>query len=443
MIILKKVLFLLRNNYLLFSLILIHLIFLSVQVVNKNIYLSDSHEYLMEAENISNNGTFYCGNLDEPINNDLYTKRPPVYPLFIASVKRMAQSNIFIITIQSIISILSIFIIRRGFLKIGYNKRYDPLFLAFIILSPAQMVYANLIMAETLFQFTLALGFYTLVQYFIKNSIRYLLYFNLILAISALVKPVMYLFVYPSFIVMLYIAFKDKSIKPLLLGIIPIIIIQAYSFWNYKRTDYWHFSSIQTINLVHYNSYYFNAQIVGFDKAEQFLDNQISQANTIGSYTAKQKYLISTSRQVISENLFEYTVFHLKGMFRALFDPGRFDLSNFFGLEEKGNVGFLNQLNSNGVRGAISYLMQQNTLLIIALLLIGLANIIKVIGLSLFAFTRTIDIRFRLGVLALVGYIAFTAGPLGASRYMMPLIPFVILAMLTGLIFYSQRFAYL
>lgn len=426
----SKFLFLIRNNYFLLLLFLIHFLFLSIQIINKNLYLVDSFEYLNEAKNISNSSVFYCGNLDQPINNDLYTKRPPIYPLFIAFFKLFVQSDVLIIIVQSIISIFSILLIRKAFLQFGYRKNYDPLFLLMFIFSPAQMIYANLIMSEIIFQFILALGFYLLVKYFQKDSIKYLLYFNICIAFSAFIKPVMHLFVYPSFILMLFLSYRNNSIKPMLIGIIPIIMIQAYSFWNYKRTDYWQFSSIQTTNLFQYNAYYFNVQRIGLEKANIYFDDQVQKADSIKSYPEKQRYLEETSKQVIKENLIGYGWFHFKGMLRFFIDPGRFDISNFFGLEGNSSSGFFERLNTEGLKGVINYLFQQNLFLIVALFLIALVNLIKVAGLILFLTSKQIDLKFRLAIFFIVGYIAFATGPLGASRFMMPLIPLVIFASL-------------
>lgn len=434
-----KFLFLLRSNYFLLSLILIHFVFFSIQIINKNLYLVDSYEYLNEAKNISSSGVFYCGNLDQPINNDLYTKRPPVYPLFIATLKLVSNSDILIIFVQSIISILSILLIRRSFLLIGYNKKYDPLFLLLLIFSLAQMIYANMLMSETIFQYTLVLGFYFLVKYFKKDSIKYLLYFNICIAFSAFIKPVMHLFVYPNLILMLFLSSRNKSVKPILIGIIPILLVQSYSFWNYKRTDYFQFSSIQTTNLFQYNAYYFNMQRIGLVKTNIYFDDQVRKMDSIKNYPEKQRFLEKSSKQVIKENLIGYGWFHLKGMLRFFIDPGRFDIYNFFGLEENRSSGFFERLNTDGLKGIINYLFQQNLFLIVVLFLIALVNLIKVAGLILFLTSKQIDIKFRLAIFFIVGYISFATGPLGASRFMMPLIPLFIITTAMSLIGFKSK----
>ncbi|BDX37318.1 hypothetical protein CYCD_06730 [Tenuifilaceae bacterium CYCD] len=393
----------------------------------------DSPEYLSEAKNILNNGKLYCGELENTINPDFYTKRPPVYPLFIVFFKLISQSDLLIIFIQSIVSIFSILIIRNAFIRIGYNTNNDRLFLLFLIFSPVQMVYANLIMSEIIFQFMLALAFYYIVRYSVEGRLKYLGFFSLLIVLSALTKPVMYLFVYPLFLATIYFSFKNKSFRPLLIGVIPILIIQSYSYWNYKRTEYWNFSSIQSINMVQYNTYYFNVKRFGFEKADAFLDNQINQSNTIDSYPEKKNFLINSSNQVIKDDILGYMWFHTKGMFRFFIDPGRFDLSNFFGLENKGNVGFLNYLNNGGIRGAISYLLEQNIWLIIGLIVIGIFNVFKLLGLSFFLIKKSIDIKFRLIVLFIIGYVAFATGPLGASRFAMPFIPIIIFSTLIAI----------
>ncbi|MGE0077620.1 MAG: glycosyltransferase family 39 protein [Bacteroidales bacterium] len=393
----------------------------------------DSPEYLNEAKNIHNYGKFYCGELEKTINPDYYTKRPPIYPLFIASLKLISQSDLLIILVQSIISILSILIIRKTFIRIGYDTNYDRLFILLLILSPAQLIYANLIMSEIIFQFILALAFYYIVRYLFEINLKYLLFFSLLIILSALTKPVMYLFVYPLFIVTIYLSFKNKSFRPFLIGIIPIVIIQFYSYWNYKRTEYWTFSSIQSINLVQYNTYYFNVQRFGSEKANMFLDNQINQSNTIEGYPQKKRFLVNSSKQTIKGDIIGYMWFHTKGMLRFFIDPGRFDLSNFFGLESKGNVGFLNYLNNSGIRGTINYLLEQNIWLIISLIAVGIFNIIKLLGLFLFLIHKSIDVKIRLIVFVIIGYVTFATGPLGASRFAMPFIPIIIFSTLIAM----------
>jgi hypothetical protein len=120
-------------------------------------------------------------------------------------------------------------------------------------------------------------------------------------------------------------------------------------------------------------------------------------------------------------------------MIRFFIDPGRFDLSNFFGLENDGNVGFLNYLNRGGIRDALNYILEQNIWLIIGLIIIGFVNTIKVIGLFLFLICRSIDIKYRLLIFSLIGYIAFATGPLGASRFSMPFIPIIIFTTLMAI----------
>lgn len=420
-----------RSNYFLLLLILIHLAFLSVQIANKNLYLVDSQEYLTEADNILNTGNFYCGDTGKSTDYSLYTKRPPVYPLFIAFFKAFTSSDILIIITQSIISILSIVIIRHSFIQLGYNTNYDLLSLTLLILSPAQMIYANFIMAETIFQFIFALTFYSAIQFLLKKSVRYLLYFNILIGLLALTKPVMYLFIYPNLVFMGYFTFREKSAKPLLLGIIPVIIIQAYSFWNYKRTDCRQFSSIQTINLVQYNTYYFNAQRYGFEMADSVLDAKLLKTTEMGSYPERISYLNKSSKEIIKKDFWGYSWFHLKGVARFFIDPGRFDLSNFWGLKNKGEVGFLNYLNSGGLAGVRRYLLRQNIFLVVTILIITFVNLVKTAGLILFTLQSSIDIRVRLAIIVLVGYIALATGPLGASRFSMPFIPILIFSATT------------
>lgn len=94
-------------------------------------------------------------------------------------------------------------------------------------------------------------------------------------------------------------------------------------------------------------------------------------------------------------------------------------------------MGFLNYLNSGGLAGVRRYLLRQNIFLVVTILIITFVNLVKTAGLILFTLQSSIDIRVRLAIIVLVGYIALATGPLGASRFSMPFIPILIFSATT------------
>lgn len=71
----------------------LQLAFLGHQLVQRRFHIGDaktktgdSYEYLWQAQNIRHAGSFYSGDPGAPIVPELYTRRPPLYPLLIAAI---------------------------------------------------------------------------------------------------------------------------------------------------------------------------------------------------------------------------------------------------------------------------------------------------------------------------------------------------------------------
>ena len=416
---------------------LVHLLFFIFAVYNNNYYpfsgfnfkLTDPYQYLTEAKNIIENGVFYCGDLSQPINFDFYTLRPPGYPLFLALFYLLKAPLYVIIFFQNIISIASIILVRKTILLFNYKKKYDILLMGFLLLTPSQFIYANTIFSEVVFQFFIV-SMFRYIALFIKfKEKKYLLWYSLVFVLAALTKPVMYLFVVPSMLYMFYVSYKTKKRYPLVLSLVPVLAVLLLMSWNYKRTNTYQYSSIQTINLLNYNTRLFVMSKQGNDFADKFLDSIHNNANKIQDYSKRTAYLNNASQNYLSHNLLGYSFYHLQGSIFAMLDPGRFDISNFFMLNTK-NVnqkGILFHLNNGGIFSVIKFLI--GTYSIPLLLFLGLIlffNVFKLVSLILFVFNKKIDLNFKIFILGLLLYIILLAGPVGASRYMMPLVPIII-----------------
>ena len=416
-----------------FSVIIIQTFFLLVQLKNHNLYLRDSAEYLTEASNITNRGIFYCGSLDENINPSLYTRRPPLYPLFIGFSHLFFASDLFIILLQNILSVLSILLMRKTAMEWGYLRKTDHWVILALIFSPAQFIYAQLIMSEILFQFILVLAIRYFVLFLKKGRLNALIIYNFLIFLSAVTKPVMYLFLLPNLFFFFWITLRKKTVRPFLVSLIPVVLVFAYCFRNLEKTGKFSFSSIQTTNLVSYNVYYFLMNQEGKATADEVINDIYKKSNVIDNYGKQMDFLSGSARKVIMERPFAYGWFHIKGMFRFFIDPGRFDLVNFIHSSETGKNGFLYYLNTGGISGALRFLFSGGMGgLSLLLIFIFLTNLVKLAGLVLFAFNRQVDWRLKVFLYLLLLYLAFATGPLGASRFAMPLIPLLIFMAFTA-----------
>ena len=413
------------------SIVLIHIFFFSLQVKNNNLYMVDSYEYLKMAENIKEDFYFYCGDKEEPFNPDLLTKRPPLYPLFILIAKFINKSDFLLIFFQSILSLLNIFILVKLAEKFKVNNYI--LILVLLIFTPVQFIYTNFVMSEILFQTFLILVFFHIVLFFEERDIKYIIFYNVFLILAMLTKPVLYLFVIPSFLFLIYITYKNKDFKPVLTGLIPIVFILSYCGWNYHRTGYFHYSSIQKTNLINYNAYYFLMNSRGEEYANKTIEEIDKETERLSSYKEKSQYIKKQTLNIlIKENFLKYSVFHLRGGINFLVDPGRFDLQNYFGFKDSKTKGLLYHYSKYGYRGVFSYLKEQSVFFVLALIIILFFNLFKFLGLVLFFANKKVKIERRILIFILVGYIILATGPSGASRFAVPLLPIVIFACLNS-----------
>jgi hypothetical protein len=168
----------------------------------------------------------------------------------------------------------------------------------------------------------------------------------------------------------------------------------------------------------------------GAEKAELKVDAIHDEAKTITDYNAQAKFIKGATKDILVDNFFAYSWYHAKGCLFFFLDPGRFDLSSFFGMEGKTEDGLLHQKNKAGDGGIISKLKQQPILLLLSLGLIFFFNVIKIIGLLGFAFKKSIALDVKIIALGIIAYLAFLTGPLGASRFALPVLMLVLFACL-------------
>ena len=412
-------------------LVLVHILFFLMQVKNNNLYLRDSYEYLEMSENIREDFYFYCGETEDIFEPDLLTKRPPLYPLFITIIKFIHKSDFLIIFFQSILSIFNIFVLIKIAKKFKINDYL--LILILLIFTPSQFIYANLIMCEIVFQTFLILSFLHIVLFSESEKFKYLFFYNILLVFAMLTKPVLYLFSIPNLIFLIYVAFRKKDFKIPLTGLIPIIFILGYCGWNYKRTGYFHYSSIQKLSLLNYTTYYFLMNNKGEEFANKTIEEIDKKAEKISSYKKKNKYINKEiSNILLKENLIPYSIFYLKGICNFFLDPGRFDIQNFSGFTRTKDKGLLYHYSKSGYRGIISYIKKQSVFLLLLLMLILFFNFLKLLGFILLFFNKKANIETRIFIFALVGYIALATGPSGASRFALPLLPLMIFSCLNS-----------
>ncbi len=420
-----------KDRTILYFLIIVHIIFFVISLYYGNYYLDDSYEYFWQAKNILNDFIFYSNDLNESIDNRYYTKRPPLYSLFIIVSSIFLKWKIGVLIFQNIISVITILMTIKIFesLKFQINKK---ILLVFLATSLSQYIYANLLMSEIVFQFLIVSLLYQFTIVLKNKKMKSVLIFQMIIILLFLTKPVFYLFVIPNLVFGLFLV---KRIKYLWLGaLIPIIALIGFSYWNYTRTGSYEISSIQNINLKDYNLKYFHTNVYGAKKALEINEKITSEINEIKEYSNREKTTKKIAINYLKKDFLNYVLFHFKGSVRMLFDPGRFDLYNFFSAEKSNKVGFLKILNDEGYRGIWNYIKMQPLFILISLPIILFFNFIKIAGFIFFGIKNCTKLSYSLWFMViLLGYIIGLTGPLGASRFMVPILPIYLIIAVIGI----------
>ena len=181
-----------KYKFIVAILLVAHGLFFAIKLYLGNIFLVDSYEYYQLAENIKNGFGFYSGTFNSNILFENYTKRPPLYSIFILVFSFLLHSKTTVLIMQSLLSVISICICLSLFEK--YNKHISKkILIIFLLTSLSQFVYSNYLMSEILFQFLIVLLcylFYCIVTF--KNW-YYLLFFQLVIILLFLTKPIFYL----------------------------------------------------------------------------------------------------------------------------------------------------------------------------------------------------------------------------------------------------------
>ena len=107
-----------------------------------NIYfLSDSYDYLEIAKFINSFSSF-----DYSHDAELFTRRPFIYPLFLAPF--VAFKPVIIILIQSVLSLINVYLFFKTLIRFKIKINYK--IVLFLLLTPSIFIYSQLIMSEWL-----------------------------------------------------------------------------------------------------------------------------------------------------------------------------------------------------------------------------------------------------------------------------------------------------
>jgi hypothetical protein len=401
-----------------------YLIFLLARVSSENFYLFDSYEYLDVANNVQQ-----LLFLEQGENFSSFAKRPPVYPIFLSLF--LSFHPVIIMAVQSVIGCFSVLILFR--ILNDFGIKLDNWFLGFLLLTPSVFIYTQLFMSEWLIFFLLSQLFFLLTrkQFSAKNFALV----QLITLALAFTKPVFYPLIYLNFLFFGIYFIKKRRFSLWLF--IPILVLQSYLNLNEKISGYRYFSTIENINLISYNLYYFKSATQSPEVAEVWIDSIYTPQYAALSIKQQNDYLKNIAYAEIKNAPFSYGFYHIATAIRGIFDPGRFDLMTFF-KKEDGKQGFLEIFN--GMKSIDELFKDKLSYVYLLLIPIGVVNCVKLFYATSFVLTQKLDVRLYYLIVTLLAYILLT-GPVNSSRYMMPLQGIIIVFALLGINKKTQKFS--
>lgn len=394
----------------------------------------------MQADNMIANGSWYAEDWSAPLLVDYFSIRPPLYAALIVCFRFFSESIIPLLLLQNIISIITCwwvysFVSNNGFA----TKATQRILLLAILFYPAQMIHANFVMTEIVFQFWLVSIFTTLYQFAQFPTWKRSLVLSGLLVLCLFTKPVSLFLPLIVWGFMLWFVFKKQGSWWLLTPqLLVALAFQGICLQNQHATGYFHYSSIKSINQLKYNARYTLIAAKGEAYADSAVAAVMQQANAATDYGQRLGIMNDQANEIILSNPGAFAMVYVKGVIAYFVDPGRFDVFHFFAIEEKGTLGLMHEMQTKGISAIKEYIRKAPVAVLFLLLVSLLWNIIVVCLFSYFLFTvhnRTI----RNLVFVLVAYIALATGPVGVSRYRVPVFPFLLIGVLCASHTFAQR----
>lgn len=423
-----------------FFLLALAVFYVLIQWNNNPLVTSDAAEYWWAGYNLFERGILYSGDLDQNIFHHLYSRRPLAYAAFVYGLSGR-ELNFTLLKIVQMLMLLSNIILVWHLAKQYTKKRLSQWRLALLcLLTPAIFIYTGIAMSEIAMQTVLLWSFYFFCAFLRTKKMSYVWVYNGILCLGLLVKPIFLPFVFVNILVHLFAFLRYKKYVLLAAFFLPISCYLGVSYYNYTNTGVYHFSSMGQFNLIYYNLYGFLSQQTSPQEAKVLLDAFVTLPyDNYGDFYDRMSL---ETNALLKEHFFGYTWYHIKGSFLMLFDPGRFDLYTLFEMENNRQTGMLDQILAGGsyVANIKRMLLSQDFWILICLGLVFLGNLIKLSGLFLFSKVKQIPWELRAFVVLWIAYVVLITGPVGVSRYMVPLFPFLLFAFLLAPLKRKNRF---
>jgi hypothetical protein len=410
----------------------IHLVYFLAACYFKGILLVDSYGYIMQADNIQTLGTWYAEDWNAPLLVDYFSIRPPFYAWCLIAFRSVSTNPYLLLFVQNGLSVLNCWLVYLFTQKyFGINKNMQRVFLLGLCCYPAQMIHANFVMTEIVFQTILLLLFFAVYKFCSKPNWKTSVMIAVLLSIGLLTKPVsLFLPLIVGGIMCWQIIRHRFSWVYLLVFVAVGMVYSGICMQNKHATGYGHYSSIKSINQLKYNARYTLINAKGELFADSVIANCMTEADGIVNYGERLQWIDAQAFVVIKTYPIAFVKVYCKGILAFFMDPGRFDLYHFFAVEESGTLGLMHEVQTDGIAAIAAYLKRAPLLLLILLGINFCWNTIVFLACCYFFYSKKISPKLRLLIFVFSFYIAAATGPVGVSRYRVPIYPLLLIGVL-------------
>lgn len=284
-----------------------------------------------------------------------------------------------------------------------------------------------MIVPDILLQSFLLLYLFQFIQFVETKNNKSVFLMSLWLILAFLTKPIIYPFFILHILIISYWLLKQKKAFLILATFIPLCFLSTYGFFMKEKTGFFHFSSVQGLNLLKYNLRGFHTFKYGTDKATQFYDSEMEIVNLEPDFQNWYKKMNETAKDSIKSNLGAYSFYHFYKSARYFIEPGKGEIDLFtgynnFDIMNQGNQeSFYTQFEKNGWRGAFDYFFNYPWFPFI--LLIVFFNFVRFFGFLIFLYNKKVPLYFRFIMAVYVFYFALVTGPISEyTRYYLPVL---------------------
>ena len=271
---------------------------------------------------------------------------PPLYPLFLYSVKMISSDSLFIISVlglQAVFSILAIYYIYI-ILKIFYSENISLIAALIFSLVPINIYSVTQISSISLQVFLSTLFLFYFEKCLSQKKNVYVLVFGFICGLLILLRGEFLIFFFLS---VFYYYFKKRQLKKVLyIFIITLLVISPYLTRNYKTFGTLTITKSFGFNLWRGNNEFSTVE-GGFSggwsdviskkmKNEMITKDNYKEPETFGEYVNNDIFIDNSYRDLAIQNIKDNPIKYISFYFKKLFSFVTYDLNstypNYFNL---------------------------------------------------------------------------------------------------------------